>query len=75
VKWLVLLILALTVYFGLSGVSFVVQYKWPAWHSPSVATRFFVPLEWVARRWKLFQRLYTGFHFWCYRRGVHDYSR
>jgi hypothetical protein len=66
----VFLISAFVLYFASSGAAFVIMYRWPHRFSAELATRLYAPLEWMARHFRPFGRIYTGFHFWCYRHFV-----
>ena len=63
----VLIALGVIGYFLLSGAAFVSVYRWPAAAPTRFFSRFFAPLEYVARRFMWFGRCYNAFHQWCYR--------
>ena len=71
--WTLVIVAAVVVYVFSSGIAFVIMYKVPR-ISPRIPTVAYAPLEVLARRSRMFGRLYTGFHWWMYRRLVHNYQ-
>jgi hypothetical protein len=73
--WIVLAVLMPIFYFASSGAAFVAMYIWPDAFPNRLASRVYAPLEWLARLSRQFGRIYTTFHWWCYRQFVDDYRK
>ncbi len=74
--WSVAIVAGVAAYVLSSGVAFVVMYRvGPRYHRylSRLATAVYAPLEALAQRSCTFGRWYTEFHWWMYRRLVHDY--
>jgi hypothetical protein len=68
--WITSIGLLVLMYFLSSGAAFVATYKFPDKAPTRFFGRFYLPLDWLAKRWWIFRDFYNGFHSWCYRMFV-----
>jgi hypothetical protein len=65
---IILLLLILIIYFLSSGVAFASIYKFPENAPKKLFGWFFAPLDLLASRVVIFQKIYNSYHNWCYRK-------
>jgi hypothetical protein len=73
-NWLVLLFLILAFYFLSSGVAFASIYRYPNSAPKRLYGWFYYPMDLLASRVVMFQKIYNSYHNWCYRKLSGDNS-
>lgn len=60
----------LFLYFLSSGIAFVSIYKYPESNLCIFYGYIYRPLDWLGEKSMMFQKIYTGYHHWCYRKWL-----